>query len=250
MTLQPAVRCGPRSGGNLDSQQLILGIAWYVVFLFSTTCHEAAHAWAARRGGDPTAYLGGQVSLDPRPHIRREPFGTVVVPILSFLLGGWMIGWASTPYDPRWAEAYPQRAAWMSLAGPAANLTLVLISGVLVRAGIAAGVLSPAIFPNSSRVVVAHSSALWSSAALLVSVFFTLNLLLFVFNLLPLPPLDGSGALPLFLGERAATAWQRLMRQPVVALLGLLLAWNLFGPIFGRIYRFALLMLYPGASFG
>jgi Zn-dependent protease len=83
-----------------------------------------------------------------------------------------------------------------------------------------------------------------------VSVFFTLNLLLFAFNLLPLPPLDGSGALPLVLGERAAAAWQRLTRQPAVALIGLLAAWNLFGPIFGRVYRFALQLLYTGASFG
>ncbi len=237
-------------GGNLDSQQLVLGIAWYVVFLFSTTCHEAAHAWAARRGGDPTAYLGGQVSLDPRPHIRREPFGTVVVPILSFVLGGWMVGWASTPYDPRWAEAYPRRAAWMSLAGPAANFTLVLVSGILVRVGIAIGVLAPPVLPGLGQVAVAHGSQWWASVALLVSVFFTLNLLLFVFNLLPLPPLDGSGALPLFLGNRAAAKWQRLMRQPVVALLGLLMAWNLFGPLFGRFYRLALQLLYSGGSFG
>ena len=82
-----------------------LGVAviWYVALLFSLTLHEASHAWAAMKGGDRTAYHGGQVSLDPMPHIRREPFGTVVVPLLSFALSGWMIGWASTPYDPRWA---------------------------------------------------------------------------------------------------------------------------------------------------
>jgi len=219
-----------------------------VVFLFSTTCHEAAHAWAARRGGDPTAYLGGQVSLDPRPHIRREPLGTVIVPILSFAFGGWMIGWASTPFDPRWAEAYPRRAAWMSLAGPGANLALVLISGVLIRAGIEAGVLARPIVPGMGQIAVA--SKLWAGAALLLSVFFTLNLLLFSFNLLPLPPLDGSGALPLLLGHRAATAWQQWMRQPAVGLLGLFLAWNLFGPVFRTFHRFALQLLYSGGSFG
>jgi len=219
-----------------------------VVFLFSTTCHEAAHAWAARRGGDPTAYLGGQVSLDPRPHIRREPIGTVIVPILSFAFVGWMIGWASTPFDPRWAEAYPRRAAWMSLAGPGANLALVLISGVLIRAGIEGGVLAPPIVPGMGRIAVA--SELWAGPALLLSVFFTLNLLLFSFNLLPLPPLDGSGALPLLLGDRAATAWQQMMRQPAVRLFGLLLAWNLFGPVFRALHRFALQLLYSGGSFG
>src|SRR4051794_31872845 len=63
--------------------ELLLALGWYFVFLFSTTFHEAAHAWVAQRGGDLTAYEGGQVSLDPRPHIRREPWGMVVLPLLS-----------------------------------------------------------------------------------------------------------------------------------------------------------------------
>ena len=67
----------------LSNDILVLGFAWYVVLLLSTTCHEAAHALAAKLGGDLTAFHGGQVSLDPVPHIRREPFGMVVFPILS-----------------------------------------------------------------------------------------------------------------------------------------------------------------------
>jgi hypothetical protein len=113
-------------------------VVWYAVFLLSTTFHEAAHAWAARRGGDLTAYHGGQVSLDPRPHIRREPFGMVVLPVLSLAFSGFPFGFASTPYDPVWAERHPRRAAWMSLAGPAANLLLVVAAGLLARLGIAA----------------------------------------------------------------------------------------------------------------
>jgi Zn-dependent protease len=101
------------------------GLTAFVVFLFSTTLHEAAHAWAALRGGDPTAYRGGQVSLDPRPHIRREPLGLVVLPIITALVSGWPMGFASAPYDPQWAQRHPTRAALMSLAGPAANLALV-----------------------------------------------------------------------------------------------------------------------------
>ena len=76
----------------MSSNVLIEGLLWYIAFLFSTTCHEAAHAWAAKRGGDTTAYAGGQVTLDPLPHIRREPFGMVMMPWLSFLSGGWMMG--------------------------------------------------------------------------------------------------------------------------------------------------------------
>ena len=113
----------------MDPDLLVLGLTWFVVFLFSTTLHEAGHAFAAWQLGDPTAYEGGQVSLNPLPHIQREPFGMVLVPLITFALNGWMMGWASAPYDPAWAHHYPKRAGVMALAGPAANLILVLISG-------------------------------------------------------------------------------------------------------------------------
>ena len=96
---------------------------WFVVFLFSTTLHEAAHALLARLGGDDTAYLGGQVTLNPLPHLRREPFGMLLMPIMTFFMAGWMMGWASTPFDPRWAERHPGRQAAMSAAGPASAIT-------------------------------------------------------------------------------------------------------------------------------
>src|SRR5258705_6473414 len=122
---------------------LALGVIWYIVFLFSTTCHEASHALAAKMGGDLTAFEGGQVTLNPIPHIRRSTLGMVVVPIVSYLLGGWMIGWASAPFDPSWQRRYPRRSAWMALAGPAANFTLMLVAGIAIRAGIAMGYLQP-----------------------------------------------------------------------------------------------------------
>jgi hypothetical protein len=115
-------------------------LTYFVVFLFSTTLHEAAHAWAALRGGDLTAYRGGQVTLDPRPHIRREPFGMVVLPLVTSLVTGWPLGFASAPYDPDWARLYPRRAALMALAGPAANLLLLLIAAIALRGGEAVGV--------------------------------------------------------------------------------------------------------------
>ena len=120
------------------------GLIWYFIFLYSTVCHEAAHAWAALKLGDDTAYRGGQVSLDPIPHILREPLGMVVVPIVTFFLNAargvtWMMGWASAPYDPEWASRNPRHAAWMALAGPAANLLLVIAAAICIRIGIAAG---------------------------------------------------------------------------------------------------------------
>ena len=101
----------------------IEALVFYVVFLFSATFHEAAHAWAAMRGGDLTAYHGGQVSLDPMPHIRREPFGMVVLPILTVLISGWPFGFASAPYDPDWARSHPRRRDRTTSAGllPAAD---------------------------------------------------------------------------------------------------------------------------------
>jgi Zn-dependent protease len=228
--------------------QLALGMIWYVVLLLSLTLHEAAHAWAARRGGDPTAYLGGQVSLDPLPHIRREPFGMVLAPLLSFALSGWMVGWASTPFDPRWAYAHPRRAAWMSVAGPAANLLLVIAAGALIRAGIAVGVFFPPQWIRFADVVGAEAG-LPSAVASFLSVLFTLNLLLFLFNLFPLPPLDGSGALGLLLPESAARRVQLWLRHPTLSLLGILLAWTLIGPVFGRVHVLAVELLYPGLGY-
>ena len=126
---------------NLTPQFLALGFIYYVVFLFSTTCHEAAHALAAKIGGDNTADLGGQVSLNPIPHIRRSPYGMVVFPLLSFfLLNGGMIGFASAPYDPSWARRHPHRAALMALAGPATNFSLMILGAIGLRVGAA---LSP-----------------------------------------------------------------------------------------------------------
>src|SRR3954453_20366666 len=125
---------------SITPELLTLGLLQYIVFLLSTTCHEASHALVAKLGGDPTAFHGGQVTLNPAPHVRREPFGMLWVPLLSFLLGGWMIGWASAPYDPRWQKEHPRRAALMSLAGPGANFLLFLIAAIGIRVGLAMNV--------------------------------------------------------------------------------------------------------------
>jgi Zn-dependent protease len=230
--------------------QLGTAIVWYAVLLFSLTFHEAAHAWAARRGGDDTAYLGGQVSLDPRPHIRREPFGMVLFPILSWTLSQSMLGWASTPYDPAWAQAHPRRAAAMSAAGPAANLLLVLAAALAIRAGMAAGVFHAPESIRFEHLVAATSDGLAASVALLLSVLFTLNLLLFVFNLIPFPPLDGASAVGLFFSDDGARRVQEWLRSPQLSFVGLLLAWIAMRRIFGPIHRIAVNLLYPEFSYG
>lgn len=225
--------------------QLVLAFGWYLVFLFSTTFHEAAHAWVAQRGGDLTAYEGGQVSLDPRPHIRREPWGMVILPLISVLMFGWPFGFASTPYDPFWSRRYPRRAAWMSLAGPAANLLLVVAAGLALRSGMSLGYLQvPSSFNFAFTQVMTGTSAFWTSIAVLLSMLFILNLILAVFNLLPVPPLDGSGAVLLFLRENQVASYQNLLQHPLVSVLGLLVAWYLFNPLLWPVLRAALRLLY------
>ena len=94
---------------HITTEFLVLGLGWYAVFLIAITCHEAAHAWAAKLLGDPTAYYAGQVTLNPGPHIAREPIGTIAMPLISYLWSGFMLGWASAPYDPYWGTQYPRR---------------------------------------------------------------------------------------------------------------------------------------------
>jgi len=227
------------------------GLIYYLVFLFSTTLHEAAHAWAAQLGGDLTAYHGGQVSLDPRPHIRREPFGMVILPLLSVLISGWPFGFASAPYDPRWAMQYPKRAAWMALAGPGANLLLVLISGVLIRIGVATELFYA---PDSIRfghVVDTEAGGVLPGVAFLLSSFFSMNLVLGTLNLIPLPPLDGSAAIPLLLSSERSTRYQQfLWSQPLLGIVGMLAAWRLFDVVYQPVFLFAVGLLFPGVKYG
>ncbi len=236
----------------MTPDQLALGLTWFVVFLFSTTLHEAAHAFAALRMGDPTAYHGGQVSLNPWPHIRRAPFGMVLFPILSLVLSGGksMFGWASAPYDPHWAASHHRRAAVMAAAGPAANLVLVLLAGLAIRLGHAANLFAAPdqiSFDQVTEAVVPGGFA--AAIAVPLSIFFTLNLLLFVFNLLPLPPLDGSALPPLFMSDRMAETYLNFLHQPQLALVGMLIAWNIFRPLFDPVLSFAINQLYPGITY-
>jgi len=226
-------------------------VVFYPAFLASTVVHEAAHAWAAMKGGDLTAYHGGQVSLDPRPHIRREPFGMVLLPLLSLAASGWIFGYASAPYDGRWAMRHPKRAALMALAGPAANLVLVLVAWAAIRAGSAAGLFAAPAAVGFARLVQAPAGGVLEIAALVLSVMFSLNLLLAVFNLIPFPPLDGSGALPLVLPERATSTYRSLLSgRPGLAWVGILVAWQIFSWLFPPIWLAAVNLLHPGAAYG
>jgi len=220
---------------DLSPQMLALGFIWYVAFLFSTTCHEAAHSLVAKLGGDDTAALGGQVTLNPIPHIRREPFGMVVIPLLSYVINQSMIGWASAPYDPLWERRYPRRAAWMALAGPAANYSLMLLAAIALRIGSQLGWLRHD--PVTGQPDIATVTLL---------IFFSLNLLLGTFNLLPVPPLDGSTAILLFMSESRAQKYLDWLRGNSYAMVGLLVALLFFRSFYRYVEFFAINLLLRG----
>jgi Zn-dependent protease len=219
---------------DFSPQLLAYGFVWYVAFLFSTTCHEAAHALVAKIGGDDTAALGGQVSLNPVPHIQREPWGMVFIPILSFLFTRGMIGWASAPFDRTWERLHPRRAAWMALAGPAANYSLMLLAALGLRAGYAFGWLHRD-----------ASTGQLNFATVVLLAFFSLNLLLGTFNLLPVPPLDGSTGIMLFMSEQQAQRYLDWLRGNSYAMLGLLVGLLVFRYFYGPVENFATNLLLP-----
>jgi Zn-dependent protease len=225
------------------------GVGWYLVFLVSIVCHEASHAFTAWKLGDPTAYKKGQVTLNPYPHIRQQPFGMVVVPILTFILSGWMAGWGATQYDPEWARQYPGRAMLMSFAGPAANLCLAIIAFAVMRIGIAQGFFAPPDLLYFQHLVEPIGGGRMDAAAFAVSVVFSLNLMLFIFNLLPLPPLDGSGIYRLFTGELGEKI-NYAIRSPAISYIGIIIAWQLINLIYPAVQNIAIKLLYPALSYG
>ena len=219
---------------DITPNDLALGFIWYVAFLFSTTCHEAAHALVAQLGGDPTAALGGQVSLNPVPHLRREPWGMAVIPILSFLMTKRMFGWASAPYDPVWEGRHPRRAGLMALAGPTANFVLMFLAVIGLRVAAGQGWI--------------HADALAGKldfAGTALKVLFSLNLLLGTFNLLPVAPLDGSTVILLFMGQRVAQRYLDWLRGSGYATAGLIVGILVFNYIYGPINGFVSELLLP-----
>jgi Zn-dependent protease len=233
----------------MDEHFIVLGVIWYVVFLFSTVCHEGAHALIGKLSGDPTAFHGGQVTLNPIPHIRREPMGMVIVPIATYALWHFPIGWASAPYDPAWAQRYPRRAAWMALGGPAANFLLMVIAAIGIRLGMAFGYFRAPLQIRGFENVTQATASGPQLAATLLSILFVLNLLLGTFNLLPFPPLDGHNGITLLMSRRMAARFSASTFAGL-GFAGLLLSWYVYGKLFPYLFSLALNLLYPGLHYG
>jgi Zn-dependent protease len=171
----------------------------------------------------------------------------VVMPLLGIVTQTGLIGWASAPYDPRWSQQHPKRAAWMSLAGPGANFSLCVISAILMRIGLAVKFLTPGSYSQSHIVEAATAGGVSEGIALVLSVFFSLNLLLGCFNLLPFPPLDGYGVLGLFTTEAGALKLQEFrMRIRSFSILGLLLGWRLLSVLYLPMLKSGIRFVYLG----
>ncbi len=224
----------------------LLGLVWYATFVIHITFHEGAHALVAKWLGDETAYVGGQATLNPLPHMEREPVGTIVVPVATYIFYtlqtgyGFMLGWAHVPVDPYWTIRYPKRAATMALAGPLANLLLAIVAAIAIRIGLSMGWLE---FQIDGYIFLTAAGP-WKLLAQFLSILFFLGFLLFLFNLLPTPPLDGSRIVCYFMSHETAARWQHFSSQFAVQIMGLIAAFAVFRRFGGALIGWVLSTLF------
>jgi Zn-dependent protease len=208
---------------TLDTYRLIFQA---VAFLFAICVHESAHAWTANRCGDPTATLLGRVTLNPIKHI--DPIGTILMPVLAYVSHFPLIGWAKpTPVDTRQFKHPVRDDIIVSLAGPASNL-LIAIGSVAVLAVISfSSGFGRDVVQRIAGGAVPESKSTLVPLALLAYEFLVMNIILAAFNVIPIPPLDGSHVLRHFLPERARRAYD------MMGMFGLILLMLVGGRILG-----------------
>jgi len=190
---------------------------------FAITVHEAAHGWAANKLGDPTAYNLGRVTLNPIAHI--DPLGTIIFPLILIIMGAPPFGWAKpVPVNPLNLKNPRRDNLWISAAGPASNLSVATISLIVI-------ILLKLINPNVR-------GFLWSflysggglprgfypleGVALILYFVVYINCLLAIFNLIPIPPLDGSGIIMGFLSEENVQKYERIRPFGFIIILALI----------------------------
>jgi len=199
-----------------------------IVFLFAISAHESAHAWMAWRLGDPTARMLGRVSLNPIRHI--DPIGTVLLPALAIITHFPVIGWAKpTPVDPRHFKHYVRDDILTSVAGPVSNFLIAsaaVVGMILISMGSMQGRM---IVQNMASGYISDTGSFLMPLTLLLYEAMQINVLLGVFNLIPVPPLDGSHVLRHFLSEGVRRVYDS------IGIFGLLLLMFLGGRVLGAL---------------
>lgn len=201
--------------------QLIQTITiWALPVLFGVTLHEVAHGWLANKLGDKTALILGRITLNPFKHI--DLVGTILVPILCVTLGGFIFGWAKpVPVDWRNFKNRRRDMAFVALAGPFANLLMALIWACIAKL---------AIFGLSNELLNFKVFVLMGIAGIQI------NVMLMIFNLLPIPPLDGSRVMSSLLPVSVAEKYESLERFGLVILILILMFSNVLLMIIKPIY--------------
>jgi len=196
-------------------------LAFMVVLIGSLSVHEAAHAWAADRLGDPTARALGRLSLNPAVHV--DPVGTIAFPLLAAMTNLPLIGWAKpVPVQLHYLRAPRRDFALIAAAGPASNLLLAAIGSGLV---LALGGLEPIVEAGLAGETLVQ--------------FVVLNVLLAVFNMIPVPPLDGGTVLMGMLPARAAEALEQVRPYGFLVIYALMLS-GLLSAVLRPVQRFIL----------
>lgn len=173
-----------------------------VPLLFAITVHEASHAWAAKKLGDNTAFLLGRVTLNPIKHI--DPIGTVLVPIVLWILtgGGFTFGWAKpVPFNPRYLKNYKRDIGLIAVAGPASNIIMAILWTLL-------GFLIFSL--NEAKIILISQGSIWLGFILMAKSGVVINLVFAIFNMVPLPPLDGGRIAVSLLPYKPATLLARI----------------------------------------
>jgi Zn-dependent protease len=197
----------------------------FIVLLFSLTIHEMAHAWTADRLGDPTARLLGRVSLNPLVH--ADPIGTILFPLVAMTTGlRFLIGWAKpVPVNIRQLRHPRRDYVLVAAAGPASNLVLAVVAAVLLR-----------IVPVSPYTL--NEPNVSAPLATFLAAAMQTNLLLAIFNMIPIPPLDGGNVLGGLLPPRLAYQYDSMIRPYGFILLYVLMFTGGFDKIIVPPYRF------------
>jgi Zn-dependent protease len=210
-----------------------------IAFIFAISVHESAHAWMANLRGDPTAKMLGRITLNPLKHI--DPVGTVILPLLAIVSHFPMLGWAKpTPVNPNNFKNPVLDDILTSVVGPISNFAVVL--STLVVLGLIALVshlgraiiqLIPLAYPDQLDVLAAQTNSVLMPISLLLYEVAMINIVLGVFNLIPVPPLDGSHVLRHFLPEPVRKVYDTVGWFALLALVyfGGNILWRLISPV-------------------